>query len=688
MTNAAPPCLWGTSCSLNLVAKGGAGVYNWAITSGALPSGLSLNGSTGAIVGQPTTAGNWNFSVVATDTSGVASPAQKLILVVFPPIAVGATQTVNNTVGAAVNYPLVITGGMPPVKCAVTGNPPPGLSYNGFCAVTGTPASGGNFNFAVTGTDANNNSTGAVTVTTAVNPTTVGILNSQSNNGTVGTAYNWRIFAQHGTAPYVFSVSSGSLPKGLRISSSGSQGFVTGTPTATGSTSFSLVARDNAGNVSAPVTYTITINSAPFITQTFLPSFATASAYYASVGPSGGTAPLWCSVAGALPPGFVLDAASCRIYGTTAATGSFPIVVTVWDSSGANASAPFTLSSTTTINMNPAQTILFGALNDVISGTAFAVSATATSGLTVEFASDTPDVCTTTGTTVTAIGAGTCWIVASQPGNQSVGPAQPVAQSLAVQPVGYSGPYIMPGGVTPLYSPSTSITAGSWVSIYGSNLADQSMLWNGDFPTSLGDVTVTIDGKEAYLSYVGPLQINVQAPDDGTTGIVPVTVTNDLGSWTSTVTLAEFAPSFSLFDPTHVAGIILRSDGSGAYDNGLYDIIGPSGTTFGYPHAAVAAKAGDTVVLFGVGFGPTNPPVPPGQPYSGSALAVNPVGLSINNEPVPCSAGMGSAGLYQINLTIPTGLGTGDLPVIATAGATGNNPAGVQTQRGLVISLQ
>jgi hypothetical protein len=73
---------------------------------------------------------------------------------------------------------------------------------------------------------------------------------------------------------------------------------------------------------------------------------------------------------------------------------------------------------------------------------------------------------------------------------------------------------------------------------------------------------------------------------------------------TTTVILARFAPSFNLLDTKHAAGIIIRSDSSGAYGGGSYDIIGPTGSSLGYP--TVVAKAGDTVELFGVGFGPTN----------------------------------------------------------------------------------
>jgi uncharacterized protein (TIGR03437 family) len=241
-------------------------------------------------------------------------------------------------------------------------------------------------------------------------------------------------------------------------------------------------------------------------------------------------------------------------------------------------------------------------------------------------------------------------------------------------------PSITSNGIVPIYSSSTTIQPGSWVSIFGNNLATSTATWNGDFPTSLGNTTVTINNKPAYLWYVSPTQINLQTPDDTATGTVSVTVTTPAGSVTSTATLGQFGPSFSLLDGKHVAGIILRSDGSGAYGGGTYDIVGPTGTSLGYK--TVAAKAGDTLELFGGGFGSTNPAVPAGKVYSGAAATTNPVGLSINNVTVtPLFAGITLAGLYQINLKLPSGLGTGDVPLQAVVGS-------VQTPSGVVLSVQ
>lgn len=235
--------------------------------------------------------------------------------------------------------------------------------------------------------------------------------------------------------------------------------------------------------------------------------------------------------------------------------------------------------------------------------------------------------------------------------------------------------------IHPNDSSSDSIQPGSWISIYGNNLASSTMLWTGNFPTQLSDASVTIDGKPGYLYYVSSTQINLQAPDDPNTGSVNVTVQTSGGTATSTVNLAPYSPAWSLLDATHIAGIILRN-GDGAYGGGTYDIIGPTGSSLGY--ATVAAKAGDQVALFGIGFGPTNPTELAGQAFSGAAplTAAGNLQLTIAGTAVtPSFAGLTSAGLYQFNLTIPQGLPSGDQMLSATIG-------GVTTQSGVVISLQ
>ncbi len=99
-------------------------------------------------------------------------------------------------------------------------------------------------------------------------------------------------------------------------------------------------------------------------------------------------------------------------------------------------------------------------------------------------------------------------------------------------------------------------------------------------------------------------------------------------------------------------------------------------------------KAGDVIEIFGVGFGPTTPPVPSGQIVTtfGTVPASSNLQILIGangGTSVPVAfAGLTEAGLFQINLTLPAGLGTGDVPIGALMGG------GVQTPTGVFIPLQ
>ena len=189
---------------------------------------------------------------------------------------------------------------------------------------------------------------------------------------------------------------------------------------------------------------------------------------------------------------------------------------------------------------------------------------------------------------------------------------------------------------------------GSLVTIYGANLADVTATWNGDYPTVLGGATVAINGKLGYLSYVSPTQINLEAPDDTQTGSVSLVVTNAYGSATTSVTLFPLSDTLiPLPGGLYVAGVILTPGGGGAYGNGTYDIMGPVGA-FSFPTRPV--KRGETLVLYGTGFGPTKPTLPAGVPYSGAgAPAVDSIGVSLNGVNASVLfAGAVSPGLFSV----------------------------------------
>ena len=245
-------------------------------------------------------------------------------------------------------------------------------------------------------------------------------------------------------------------------------------------------------------------------------------------------------------------------------------------------------------------------------------------------------------------------------------------------PVGTgSAPTISTNGVVPVFGSTTTIMPGSWISIYGTNLASTTAVWNGDFPNALGNTAVTIDGKPAFLWYVSPNQINAQAPDDSYIGAVYVAVTTPSGSALSVVTLSGTAPSLSMLNAKYPAAVVFTPGKPGNSGNG-YDIIGPAGA---FPYTTRPAVAGETVVLYGVGFGPTVPAVPAGQPFSGSAeLSAYPV-VTIGTATANVNyAGMVQAGLYQINLVVPSGV-KGDQSLAVSVN-------GSNAQTGIFLTVQ
>ena len=225
----------------------------------------------------------------------------------------------------------------------------------------------------------------------------------------------------------------------------------------------------------------------------------------------------------------------------------------------------------------------------------------------------------------------------------------------------------------PAITTSSVVNAGSGVagsapntflSIYGPNLAATSRAWaakdfvNNALPTSLDGVSVTINGKPAYVAYVSPVQINVLAPADTTTGQVAVVVKNNgLSSPSANIQLGTVAPSFFLFKGNAIA----------AFHSDNVTPIGATGVVTG----STPAKPGETIVLYGTGFGATNPAYPAGQLVStGYTLASNPT-VSIGGATATVTyAGLTAAGVYQINVTVPDATPDGDMPVVAQIGGS------------------
>ena len=225
--------------------------------------------------------------------------------------------------------------------------------------------------------------------------------------------------------------------------------------------SFSVVAR--AGTVSGLFALTNTVGASPAFTSAPPPNGTINLAYSHSVTASGAPPPSFSVVANSLPPGLAFNGTSGLISGTPNTIGTFAGTLTAANGVLPNATQSFAITIS-----GLAQTITFAALvNRSYGGAPFAVSATASSGLAVSFASLTTSVCTVTGTTVTIVNLGTCTIQASQGGNATYAPALNVNQSFAVtqasQTVSFGAIGNTPLG-TPPFALSASATSGLIVS--------------------------------------------------------------------------------------------------------------------------------------------------------------------------------------------------------------------------------
>ncbi len=224
-------------------------------------------------------------------------------------------------------------------------------------------------------------------------------------------------------------------------------------------------------------------------------------------------------------------------------------------------------------------------------------------------------------------------------------------------------PAIAPGGVITAggFGGKTGVTAGTWLEIYGTNLASTTREWGGpDFtgstaPTSLDCVGVTVAGKNAFVRFVSPGQVNVQAPDDIGTGPVPLVVTN-AGVSSDSVNLTATPTLPGLLAP---------------FGNGYVAAFAGS-TVVGSPGFA-SVKPGATITLYGIGYGPVNPAISAGSIADKLNTVTLPCKLTIGGADAPAAyKGLGPnfVGLYQFNITVPN-VPDGDQPVTVDLGGTG-----------------
>jgi uncharacterized protein (TIGR03437 family) len=228
--------------------------------------------------------------------------------------------------------------------------------------------------------------------------------------------------------------------------------------------------------------------------------------------------------------------------------------------------------------------------------------------------------------------------------------------------------------------------SGSWLEIKGSTLADPSdprltaatnpgQWTSADFsgsnaPTALDGVSVSINGKPAYVWYLSTGQLNVQAPEDTTVGNVAITVTNCKAT-SSAIMFARRALAPGFLAPSNYTANGTQYMVATFQSDGAYVLNTATGASFGL--TSRPAKPGDGIILYGIGFGDVTPSILPGVIAGASNTLVNPVTISFGTTKATIAyqglAG-GFVGLYEFYITVPTTLANGDYQINVTQNGT------------------
>ena len=311
--------------------------------TGSLPSGVTLNSTTGVLSGTPAAGTGGTYPITITAANGTLPNAtQSFTLTVDQAPTITSGNSTTFTVGSAGTFTATATG-FPAPTFSETGALPTGVTLNSTTGVlSGTPAAGTGGTYPITITAANGtlpNATQSFTLTVDQAPT---ITSGNSTTFTVGTAGTFTVTATGFPAP-TFS-ETGTLPTGVTLNST--TGVLSGTPAAgTGGTYPITITAANGTLPNATQSFTLTVDEAPTITSGNSTTFTVGTAGTFTVTATGFPASTFTET-GTLPTGVTLNSTTGVLSGTPiiGSNGSYPITIKAANGVLPNATQSFTLT--------------------------------------------------------------------------------------------------------------------------------------------------------------------------------------------------------------------------------------------------------------------------------------------------------------------------------------------------------